>query len=80
MLPVYQQPDGFSIFDEDIIGDFVEIESNDKKAQSCSERRMHGKRKERAGGEWGVLLIEQVKYTERERGCLLMLPANGERQ
>lgn len=78
MLAVCQQRDGFSIFDEDITGDFVEMESNDKEAQSSSYIRMHGKRKKLgAGGGW---LIEQVKYTEREEGCLLMLPANGERQ
>lgn len=80
MPGVHQQHDGFSIFDEDIAGDYVEMESHDKEAQCSSERRMHGKRektRQEGGGGW---LIEQVKYTEREEGCLLMLPANGERQ
>lgn len=50
MPAVYQQRDGFSIFDEDITGDFVEMECNNKEAQSSSERRMHGKRKKNSAG------------------------------
>lgn len=50
-----------------------------KRCRAAVKEGWMEKEKKSVGGRWG-LLIEQVKYTEREEGCLLVLPANGERQ
>lgn len=76
MQAPYQQHDGFSIFYKDITGDFMEMESNDKRDAELQRERRFMEKNLGVGG-W---LIEQVNYTEREEGCLLMLAANGERQ
>lgn len=51
MPAVYQQRDGFSIFDKGIAADFVEMERNDKEAQSPLREKDARKKKKKLG--WG---------------------------